>query len=58
MPHFFIDSTIDEHRFTIVSNVIGTLGCMYLFELMFLFSLAAYLGVELLGYKVVVCLVF
>ena len=58
MLHFFIDSTIDGHRLAIVNNVLGTLGCMYLFELVFLYSLEAYPEVELLGYKVVLCLLF
>ena len=58
MPPLFINSTIDEHRLAIVNNGLGTLGCMYLFELVFLFSLEAYPEVELLGYKVVLCLVF
>ena len=38
--------------------LLGTLGCMYLFKLLFLFFSAVYPGVEFLGYIVVLFLVF
>ena len=38
--------------------LLGTLGCMYLFKLVFSVFLDVYPGVELLGHKVVLVLVF
>ena len=60
---FFIHSPIDGHlgHFHVLAMYImllWTLWCMYLFELVFLFSLDIYPGVELLDHMVVLFLIF
>ena len=60
---FFICSSVNVHlgcfhTLAIVSNVLGALGCMYLFKLEFWCFLDIYLGMELLGRMVVLFLVF
>ena len=47
-----------SHTLAIANNAAMTLGYMYLFKLMFSFSLDIYPGVELLDHKVVLFLVF
>ena len=60
---FFMHSSVDGHLgcfciLAILSNAAMYMGCMYLFELVFLFFSDIYPAVELLGHMVVQFLVF
>ena len=46
------------HALTIINNAIQTLVCLYLFELVFLFSLGVYPGMESLDHMILLFLVF
>ena len=60
---FFIPSSVDGHLgcfriSAVVNNATVNIGCMYLFELLFSFSLDIHPRVELLDHMVVLFLVF
>ena len=60
---FFIHSSIHEHLHCFIILVIWirlkwTCGCIYLFKLMFLFSLGKYPEVELLDHRVILFLIY
>ena len=46
------------HALAIINNAIQTLVCIYFFELVFLFSLCVYPGMESLDHMVLLFLVF
>ena len=56
--HLLTGTWVTSIILAIVNNAAMNIGCIYLFKLVFSFSLDIYLGVELLDHMVVLFLVF